>query len=111
MINELAKIINIYATKSHKELNTLLLDKSKDGLIALFNNYVKQAEKRLINYEKEKDILQKELEKHIVQKTFKERKIRGENTGKFRNNAKIQPVLFDDKFNYQSLFEKISVSS
>jgi len=40
MNNELYEIINVYATKTHKELALLLLDKSKDQLIALFNGLI-----------------------------------------------------------------------
>ncbi len=35
MNRELAEIVKIYATKSHKELNNYLLDRSKDNLIAV----------------------------------------------------------------------------
>jgi len=38
MQSELAEVIIIYATKSHKDLNNLLLDKSKDQLIALLTS-------------------------------------------------------------------------
>lgn len=40
MNNELYEVIKAYATKSHKELTSLLLDKSKDQLIALFNGLI-----------------------------------------------------------------------
>lgn len=40
MNNELYEVIKAYATKSHKELSSLLLDKSKDQLIALFNDLI-----------------------------------------------------------------------
>ena len=40
MTNELYEVIKAYATKPHKELALLLLDKSKDQLIALFNSLV-----------------------------------------------------------------------
>ncbi len=40
MNNELYEIVKAYATKSHKELSFLLLDKSKDQLIALFNSLI-----------------------------------------------------------------------
>ena len=40
MNNELYEVIKAYATKPHKELATLLLDKSKDQLIALFNGLI-----------------------------------------------------------------------
>ena len=35
MNHELIKIVQLYATKSHKELNSYLLDKSKDALISV----------------------------------------------------------------------------
>ncbi len=40
MNNELYEAIKVYATRSHKDLASLLLDKSKDQLIALFNGLV-----------------------------------------------------------------------
>jgi hypothetical protein len=40
MNNELYEVIKAYATKPHKELALLLLDKSKDQLIALFNDLI-----------------------------------------------------------------------
>ena len=40
MNNELYEVIKAYATKPHKELASLLLDKSKDQLIALFNGLI-----------------------------------------------------------------------
>jgi hypothetical protein len=38
MNKDLQEAIKIYATGSHKELNAFLLDKSKDNLIAIFND-------------------------------------------------------------------------
>jgi len=38
MNNELSEVIKTYATKSHKELANLLLDKSKDKLISLLSD-------------------------------------------------------------------------
>lgn len=38
MNNELSEVIKTYATKSHKELASLLLDKSKDQLISILNS-------------------------------------------------------------------------
>lgn len=38
MHSELAEVIKVYATKSHKDLNSLLLDKSKDQLISIFTS-------------------------------------------------------------------------
>lgn len=40
MNNDLYEIIKVYATKTHKELSLLLLDKSKDQLMALFNDLI-----------------------------------------------------------------------
>lgn len=38
MNDDLAEVIKTYATKPHKELSELLLSKSKDQLIAIFND-------------------------------------------------------------------------
>jgi hypothetical protein len=38
MNQDLAQIVTYYATKTHKELNELLLSKSKDNLIAIFTD-------------------------------------------------------------------------
>ena len=38
MNQDLKEAIKLYATKTHKELNNYLLDKSKDNLIAIFND-------------------------------------------------------------------------
>ena len=40
MNKELYEVVKMYATKSHKELSALLLEKSKDQLIALLNSLV-----------------------------------------------------------------------
>lgn len=40
MNNELYEVIKVYAIKTHKELSSLLLDKSKDQLIALFSGLI-----------------------------------------------------------------------
>lgn len=42
MNDELGEFVKAYATKPHKELNALLLGKSKDGLIALLNSLITQ---------------------------------------------------------------------
>jgi|GEM_PF-2169620 len=51
--------------------------------IEISDEYIKFAEERLRNYEKEIEIAMKEIEKHVVTKTFKERKEKGEFTGKY----------------------------
>lgn len=54
--------------------------------IDISEEYVKYAEERLKFYEKESVFVQEEIVKHIVNKTFKERKIRGDFTGKYGIN-------------------------
>ncbi len=51
--------------------------------IEISEEYIKLAENRLMNYERELKIAKEELSKHIVLKTFKERKERGEFTGRY----------------------------
>jgi len=38
MNQDLAQIVTYYATRSHKELSELLLDKSKDNLISILTD-------------------------------------------------------------------------
>lgn len=70
--------------------------------IEISKEYLEFAEKRLQNYKDEEKYVQDEIAKHIVVKTFKERKERGEFTGKYRKkNNKInneQKTL--ELFNY-----------
>lgn len=63
--------------------------------------YIKYAQERINNFEQERKYAKEEMDKHIVVKTFKDRKEKGEFTGKYRpdnfkknNNSKI-PTLFD----------------
>lgn len=51
--------------------------------IEISDEYIKSAEKRLLNYKNEIKYAEEEIAKHIVIKTFKERKERGEFTGKY----------------------------
>jgi modification methylase len=48
------------------------------------DEYIKFAENRLRNYESELKVAEEEIAKHIVRKTFKERKEKGEFTGRYR---------------------------
>jgi modification methylase len=50
------------------------------------DEYIKFAEKRLQNYKDELEFASEEIFKHIVRKTFKERKEKGEFTGKYGKN-------------------------
>jgi modification methylase len=72
--------------------------------IEISEEYIKFAEERLKNYKAEEEFVKEEIKKHIVIKTFKERKEKGEFTGKygpqtkiFENNNKKQKktTLFD----------------
>ena len=72
--------------------------------IEISEEYIKFAEERLKNYKAEEELVKEEIKKHIVIKTFKERKEKGEFTGKygpqtkiFENNNKKQKktTLFD----------------
>jgi len=72
--------------------------------IEVSEEYIKFAEERLKNYKQEEEFVKEEIKKHIVIKTFKERKEKGEFTGKygpqtkiFKNNNKKQKetTLFD----------------
>lgn len=51
--------------------------------IDISEEYCKLAEERLENFKNEEKIAQKEIARHVVKKTFKERKERGEFTGKY----------------------------
>jgi modification methylase len=59
--------------------------------------YVELSLRRLQNYKLEEKYAQEEMSKHIVVKTFKERKQKGEFTGKYsplNNRKNIQKALF-----------------
>ncbi|MCD6085411.1 site-specific DNA-methyltransferase [bacterium] len=60
--------------------------------IDISKEYVKFSEKRLRNYKIEEKYANEEIAKHIVIKTFKERKEKGEFTGKYgsQNNKKVE---------------------
>jgi len=57
--------------------------------IDISKDYVEFSEKRLKNYKAEEKYANEEIAKHIVVKTFKERKEKGEFTGKYgQQNSK-----------------------
>lgn len=62
-----------------------LLNKKYIG-IDISEDYIQYAKDRLQNASSEMKIVQEELQKHIVQKTFKQRKQKGEFTGRHKNN-------------------------
>ncbi|PJE59889.1 MAG: site-specific DNA-methyltransferase [Candidatus Portnoybacteria bacterium CG10_big_fil_rev_8_21_14_0_10_44_7] len=53
--------------------------------IEISNDYINETKKRLNNAEKYRQVINEEIKKHYVEKTFKERKVGGDNTGKFGN--------------------------
>lgn len=69
--------------------------------IEISDEYIRYAENRLKNYSKEKQNIQAEIAKHFVTKTFKERKEKGEFTGKYKpvlakeQDTQQFPTLFD----------------
>lgn len=59
--------------------------------IEMSDEYIKFADNRIKNYKAEIRLANEEMAKHIVEKTFKERKERGEFTGKHRKiNEKVK---------------------
>lgn len=61
--------------------------------IEISKEYIKYAEDRLKNYAKEIRFVNEELNKHVVTKTFKERKEKGEFTGKYGPENKKNKVV------------------
>lgn len=69
--------------------------------IDISEEYCKFAEKRLKNYKNEEKFVQEEIAKHIVVKTFKDRKQKGEFTGKYGR----QPNNMQDTRSLLELFD------
>lgn len=67
--------------------------------IEISKEYINFAEKRLRDYKSEMKYAQEEIARHTVEKTFKERKERGEFTGKYgkNNRYKILELFTFDK--------------
>lgn len=69
--------------------------------IEISDNYIKYTEERLKNYDREAKTAKEETAKHIIMKTFKERKEKGEFTGRYgpkgleNNKKQKEPTLFD----------------
>ncbi len=66
--------------------------------IDISDDYITYSKERLKNYKKEINEVETEISKHFVKKTFKERKLNGEFTGRFKKTEQIkkQPSLFDN---------------
>jgi site-specific DNA-methyltransferase (adenine-specific) len=73
--------------------------------IDISKEYVEFSEERLKNYKLEEKYANEEIVKHIVVKTFKERKEKGEFTGKYgqQNNKKSEQKFFN---HYLQLFNR-----
>jgi len=76
-----------------------LLNKKYVG-IDISQEYIEYAENRLANYQKERLKVNEELAKHKIEKTFKERKEKGEFTGKHRTTNNIDA---------DTVFEKVAL--
>ncbi len=72
--------------------------------VDISKEYIKFAEDRLKNYERELKFANEEKSKHIVRKTFKERKEKGEFTGRYGKNKNGKGIMNKRKelvlFNY-----------
>ncbi len=79
-------VIDPYSGSGTTLVASKLLNKNFIG-IDISQEYIKLSLERLENCEKERNKLEAELIKHFVIKTFKERKEKGDNTGKFRTTA------------------------
>lgn len=62
--------------------------------VEISSEYIKMSEERIKNAVQEKPLVEEELQKHVVKKTFKQRKEKGEYTGKFKTAEKPQTTLF-----------------
>lgn len=83
-----AVVIDPYCGSGTTLLASKLLGYDYIG-IEISQEYIQLAEERLENFITQKSVFQKEIEKHTVTKTFKDRKKKGEFTGKFKpdNNS------------------------
>ncbi len=82
-------VLDPYAGSGTTLVATKLLGCDYIG-IEISKKYVEQAEQRLSNSEIERSDLEQELAKHFVMKTFKERKLLGEHTGKFKGISQVE---------------------
>ena len=81
-----------------------LLNKNYLG-IDISEEYISSTKKRIENAHLEKKIVKEELQKHIVNKTFKERKEKGENTGKFKN----QNIIISQYYNQNNQTKQLGI--
>lgn len=92
-------VIDPYCGSGTTLVAAKILDNNFIG-IEISDEYIKFAEKRLLNYKDEIRYAEEEMAKHIVLKTFKERKERGEFTGKYgkRMSKELKTLhLFRDR--------------
>ena len=82
-------VLDPYAGSGTSLVAAKLLGKKYLG-VEISSEYIKMSEKRLKNASQEKQLVDEELQKHTVKKTFKDRKEKGEYTGKFKRKS-IEP--------------------
>ncbi|MFA6524608.1 MAG: site-specific DNA-methyltransferase [Candidatus Paceibacterota bacterium] len=81
-----AVIIDPYMGSGSTAIAAKLLNHNFIG-IDISQEYINLAQERLDNLQRYAELLEEEKKKHIVRKTFKERKEKGEFTGKFKKNS------------------------
>lgn len=74
--------------------------------IEISEEYIKYAQERLKNYEQETRFTKEEMAKHIVIKTFKDRKEKGEFTGRYGPQNKQNKITFN-KQKEMTLFDYV----
>lgn len=89
---EKATVIDPYCGSGTTLVAAKLLGKDYIG-IDISNKYIDFANTRIENANAEKNKVEQELRKHFVEKTFKQRKEKGENTGKFKTTVTIDKAI------------------
>jgi site-specific DNA-methyltransferase (adenine-specific) len=98
-----AVVIDPYCGSGTTLVAAKLLKKNYIG-IELSKEYIDFANNRLNNCSIEKKRVEQETNKHFVEKTFKQRKEKGENTGKFRNKINDNQINNNSNINF-NLFD------
>jgi modification methylase len=93
--NSDAIVIDPYSGSGTTLVAAKLLDKNYIG-IEISKEYIEFSKERLINSQSEYRKLKEEIDKHFVAKTFKERKEKGENTGKHNKNQLSKRDFFNN---------------